>query len=66
MNSKEISNGILRALAFIIGLAALLYFLYIIQSVIVYIIIAAVISLIARPLVLFLRKRLKEGINPAP
>ena len=59
MNAKEISNGILRALAIILGIALLLYFLYMIQSVIVYIIIAGVISLIARPLILFLRKRLK-------
>ena len=59
MNSKEISNGILKALAIILGVALLGYFLYAIQSVIVYIIIAAVISLIARPLILFLRKRLK-------
>lgn len=59
MNSKEISKGILRALTIIVGIALLGYFLYAIQSVIVYIIIAAVISLIARPLILFLRKRLK-------
>ena len=59
MNSKEISNGILKALAIIIGIALLLYFLYAIQSVIVYIIIAAILSLIARPLIGFLKKRLK-------
>ncbi len=59
MNSKEISNGILKALAIILGIALLLYFLYAIQSVIVYIIIAAILSLIARPLIRFLKKRLK-------
>ena len=59
MNSKEISNGILKALAIILGIALLLYFLYAIQSVIVYIIIAAILSLIARPLIGFLKKRLK-------
>ena len=59
MNSKEISNGILRALAIILGILLLGYFLYAIQSVIVYIIIAAVISLIARPLIRFLHRRLK-------
>jgi predicted PurR-regulated permease PerM len=59
MNSKEISNGILKALTIIFGIVLLLYFLYAIQSVIVYIIIAAIISLIARPLILFLKKRLK-------
>lgn len=59
MNSKIISNGILRAFAVIIGAALLLIFLYKIQSVIVYIAIAAVISLIGRPIVLFLRSQLK-------
>ena len=59
MNSKIISRGILRALAIIFGILLVLYFLYKIQSVIVYIAIAAVVSLIGRPIVLFLRKRLK-------
>ncbi|WP_412984863.1 AI-2E family transporter [Pontimicrobium sp. IMCC45349] len=59
MNSNTISNGILKALSIIIGIGILLYFLFKIQSVIAYIAIAAVISLIGRPIVLFLRKRLK-------
>ena len=59
MNSKIIANGILRAIAILTGVALLFYFLYKIQSVIVYIIIAAVLSLIARPLILFLRRKLK-------
>ncbi len=59
MNSNTISNGILRALAIILGIALVLYFLYQIQSVIVYVAIAAVISLIGRPIILFLRRRLK-------
>lgn len=59
MNSKIISNGILRALTIILGTALLLYFLYKIQSVIVYIAIAAVISLIGLPIVRFLKSKLK-------
>lgn len=59
MNSRIISNGILRALAIVLGIALLGFFLYKIQSVLVYIIIAAVIALIARPLIIFLRRRLK-------
>lgn len=59
MNSRIISNGILRAIAILLGVAILLYFLYKIQSVIVYIIIAAIISLIGRPIILFLRRKLK-------
>ena len=59
MNSKIISNGILRALAILVGIFLLGYFLYAIQSVIVYIIIAGILSLIARPIILFLRRKLK-------
>ncbi len=59
MNSKTISNGILRAVAVILGIAIILYFLYQVQSVIGYIAIAAVISLIGRPIVLFLENKLK-------
>jgi predicted PurR-regulated permease PerM len=59
MNAKTISNGILRALTILAGLALLIYFLVKIQSVIVYIIIAGILSLISRPLILFLRKKLK-------
>ena len=59
MTSNTITNGILKALGIIIGVCILLYFLYKIQSVLVYIAVAAVISLIGRPIVLFLRRRLK-------
>lgn len=59
MDVKTISNGILRALAIVLGIALLCYFLYKIESVLVYIAIAAVIALIARPIILFLRRKLK-------
>ncbi len=59
MNSKTIANGILRAIAIILGVSLLLYFLFKIQSVLVYIIIAVVLSLIARPIIIFLRRKLK-------
>ena len=59
MNSKIITNGILRALAIIVGILLLGYFLITIQSVIIYVIIAGILSLIARPIIVFLRKRLK-------
>ena len=59
MTSKHISNGILRALGIILGISLLLYFLFEIQSVIVYIIIAAVLSLIGRPIIRFLKYKLK-------
>jgi predicted PurR-regulated permease PerM len=59
MNSKTLANGILRALGILLAIALVLFFLYKIQSVIVYIAVAAVISLIGRPIVLFLRRKLK-------
>ncbi|WP_147677378.1 AI-2E family transporter [Algibacter pacificus] len=59
MNSSTISKGILKAIAIVLGFALVLYFLYKIQSVIGYIAIAAVISLIGRPIVLFLERKLK-------
>ncbi|AXT20146.1 AI-2E family transporter [Flavobacteriaceae bacterium AU392] len=59
MNSNFITKGILKALAIILGVSLLLFFLYKIQSVLVYIAIAAVISLIGRPIVGFLKTKLK-------
>ena len=59
MNSKTITNGILRAIGIVLGILLLGYFLYTIQSVIIYIIIAGILSLIARPVIIFLRRKLK-------
>jgi predicted PurR-regulated permease PerM len=59
MNSRTITYGILKAVGILIGLFLLLWFLYQISSVIAYISIAAVISLIGRPIIKFLRRRLK-------
>lgn len=59
MNSNTITYGILRAIGILAGILLLLYFLYTISSVLIYITIAAVISLIGRPIIQFLRKRLK-------
>lgn len=57
MNEKTFSYGILRVLGIIAGILLLLFFLYQIQSVLVYIAIAGVISLIGRPFVIFLRSK---------
>ncbi|MEX0289147.1 MAG: AI-2E family transporter, partial [Flavobacteriaceae bacterium] len=43
----------------IVGIALLLYFLYAIRSVLAYLAMAAVVALIGRPIVLFLRRKLK-------
>ena len=59
LTSNTITNGILKAIGIIAGLLLILFFLFKIQSVIVYILIGAVVSLIGRPIVLFLRRRLK-------
>ena len=59
MNSKTIANGILRAVAIIVGVVLVCWFFYKIQSVLAYLAIAAVLALLGRPIVLFLRKRLK-------
>lgn len=59
MTAKTIADGILRAIAILSGIALLLLFLYQIQSVLVYLAIALVASLLGRPIVLFLRRRLK-------
>lgn len=59
MDAKTIAYGILRAVFMIAGIVLLGYFLYMIRSVITYVLIAAVLALIGRPVVRFLRKRLK-------
>lgn len=57
--SKAIAFGILRSVGLIVGILIIMFFLWEIQSVIAYIGIAAVMSLIGRPVVLFLRDQLK-------
>ena len=59
MTSNSITNGILKAIAIVAGIVIGLYFLYAIRTVLIYICIAAVISLMARPIILFLRNKLK-------
>ncbi len=59
MTSNTITNGILKALVIIVGVLLLLFFLYKIQSVLAYIAIAGVTSLIGRPIVRFFKIKLK-------
>ena len=61
ITSKVISNGILRSIATILVVVAVLYFLYQIQSVIVYLCISLILCLIANPLIQFLKNKLKFG-----
>jgi predicted PurR-regulated permease PerM len=60
-NAKAITVGILRALAVVAGIILLLWFLLKIQALILYIGLALVLSLIGRPVVLFLRRRFRFG-----
>ncbi len=59
ITSKIIANGILRALGVIVAIAILVLFLYKIQSVIVYLFIALLLSMMASPIVKFLKTKLK-------
>jgi len=59
MKSSTITNGILKAIAIIVGILLLLYFFYKVQSIIAYIAISAVISLIGSPIIRFLKRKLK-------
>jgi len=56
MTSNTITNGILKAIAIIVGVLLLGYFLYQVQSIIVYVAISAVISLIGSPIIRFLKR----------
>jgi len=59
MTAKTLSNGILRAVAIIAGAVLFCYFIYAIRSVVAYIAIAGVVALLGRPIILFLRNKLK-------
>jgi predicted PurR-regulated permease PerM len=59
MTSKELSIGIVRAVAILVASCLVLFFLYQIATVILYCIIAGVISLLLNPLVSFLKRRFK-------
>ena len=59
MNSKTISQGILRSLFILGSLVLLTYVIYLLQSLIIYILIAAIISLMGRPILNFFKLKLK-------
>ena len=59
MTSKEIANGILRAVAIIVLVVVGLYTLYLLQSVIVYLIVSLVLTLMGKPLIQFFHRRLR-------
>jgi predicted PurR-regulated permease PerM len=59
ITSKIIAYGIVRAIGIIVAIASLLFFVYQIQTIIIYLIISLILTLIANPLVEFLKRRLK-------
>ena len=59
VTSKEIANGILRAVGIIVLVVLGLYTLYLLQSIIIYLIVSLVLTLMGKPLIQFFYKRLK-------
>jgi predicted PurR-regulated permease PerM len=59
MTSKEISLGIVKAVGILVASGIALFFLYKISTIIIYCLLAIVISLLLNPLVLFLKRKLK-------
>jgi predicted PurR-regulated permease PerM len=58
-NSKAIALGILKATIVMVGILLLCWILYKVKLLIVFLLIAGIVSLICRPLVLFLKNKLK-------
>lgn len=59
VTSKTIANGIVRAVLIIAAIYVALIFLFRIQNVLLYLVIALVVSMIASPIVYFLKRRLR-------
>jgi Predicted permease len=59
MNPKALTKAIVQSVLSLIGLVALVYSLYLIREVIVYLLVAAILSLVGKPIVTFLSKRLR-------
>ncbi|MBG6111866.1 putative PurR-regulated permease PerM [Flavobacterium sp. CG_9.10] len=59
LTSKIIATGILKAVTVIVLIALSLYFLYQIQSVLIYLVVALILTLIGNPILDFFKRRLK-------
>jgi predicted PurR-regulated permease PerM len=59
VTSKTIALGIAKGVGIIVLAALALYFLYQIQAVIIYLVVAFILTLIGNPILDFLKKRLK-------
>ncbi len=56
---KTIANGILRSIGFLVLIGISLFFIYQIQAVIVYLIVSLILTLIGKPIMSFLKTRLR-------
>ncbi len=65
ITSKIIATGILRAIGFLVLASLILFFLYQIQSVLIYLLVALILTLIGNPFLDFFKKRLKFNHNLA-
>jgi predicted PurR-regulated permease PerM len=65
MKSKIIANGILRAVGIMVAVLIFILFVYKVQTVIIYLVIAGVLSLIGRPIMIFLKRKLKFNATVA-
>lgn len=63
MTSKDISNGILGAIFKLTGIAILIYVLYLIKTIIIYILISLLLAMIGNPIVDFFKQKLKLKSN---
>jgi predicted PurR-regulated permease PerM len=59
MTPKIISDGIVRAVLTLAGIFILLLFLYKIQTVLIYLFVALILSMVASPVVFFLKRKLR-------
>ncbi|WP_264564533.1 AI-2E family transporter [Flavobacterium sp. N3904] len=59
ISSRILANGILRAIATIVIICLILFFLYQIQSVLIYLLVSLILTLIGTPILVFLKRRLK-------
>ena len=59
ISSKNIALGIVKAVGILVGISVLLYLLYEIQTIIVYLVVALITTLIGSPILDFFKKRLK-------
>ena len=57
--SNSITSGILKAIGTLVLIYGSLYFIYQIQTVIIYLIVAVILAMVANPIVEFLKRRLK-------